>query len=322
MRGKYLTDSEFRRRVKKVHGNQFTVLSSYHNMRSKVKVRCNVCGWIGETRADYFLNPNCGAQCPLHDKRQYDSSSFQKAVNQVQDGQYTLLSEYTGYKNKVKIKCNICGREFYVWSYDLLKKRIGKNCNHRIYLDFEQASKRLNKIFDGEIKLIHFSGMREVATFKCHECGNIWQTEANNVLNQLTGCPYCASSKGEKAVTEYLKKKGYHFEPQFRIEACRDKLPLPFDFAVFNKGNFLNCLIEYQGCQHYICLCGYKKNDFFSKESIISTQKHDKMKLAFCKEHGIQLICIDHPQTASKFDKPSFITDLVKRVLDKELKVN
>lgn len=65
-----------------------------------------------------------------------------------------------------------------------------------------------------------------------------------------------------------------------------------------------------------------RKKGPFSTKSILETQEHDEIKLAFCKEHGIQLICIDHPQTASKFDKPSFIADLVKRVLDKELKVS
>lgn len=322
MAGKYLTDSEFRRRVKKVHGDQFMVLSDYHGMNSKIKVRCTVCGGILETEAIHLLNPSYGAQCPTHGERQFNSSSFQKAVNQVQDNQYVLLSKYVNVRTKVNIKCNICGVEFYAWPGNLLNGRIGKNCNHKIRLDFEQASKQLSKISNEEIKLIHFSGMNSVATFEHLKCGNTWQTTADNVFSGSTGCPYCSSSKGEKAVTEYLKKKGYHFEPQFKIGACRDKLPLPFDFAVFNKGNFLNCLIEYQGCQHYICLSGYKKNDFFSKESIISTQKHDAMKSAFCKEHGIQLIQINHPQDTSKSNKPSFITNLVQRVLDRELKVN
>ena len=97
---------------------------------------------------------------------------------------------------------------------------------------------------------------------------------------------------------------------------------MPFDFAVFNKGDFLNCLIEYQGCQHFIDLSQYKKKGPFSTKSILKTQEHDEIKLAFCKEHEIQLICIDLPQTASKFDKPSFIAELVKRVFDKELKGN
>lgn len=319
---KRLANSEFRKRVKQKYGNRFTILSDYHSTSSKVKVKCNTCGWTGEVRAGNLLNRNFGAKCPVHGKRQLDSSSFQKLINQTQDNQYTLLSEYTGFKDKVKIKCKKCGRKFYVRSGSLLNRRFGKNCKHAGQLNFEQAAKRLKRISNGETKLVHFSGVRHVATFKCCKCGNIWRTTAGNALNQLTGCPACSSSKGEKAVAKYLKKKGYYFEPQFRIEVCKDKLPLPFDFAVFNKDGSLNSLIEYQGCQHFMDLSQYKKSCPFSKKSILSTQKHDLMKLFFCQEHEIKLIHIDHPQTTGESNKYSFIVDLVKRTLDKELKVS
>lgn len=322
MAGKYLTDSEFKRKVKKIHGSQFAILSAYKGMHSKVKVRCNTCSWQKKVQAASLLNPNYGTGCPNHGGRQFNSSSFQKAINQTQDGQYTLLSEYVNARTKVKIRCNICGVEFHAWPGNLLNGRIGKNCNHKIQLDFEQASKQLSKISNEEIKLIHFSGMHSLATFKCCKCGNVWRARANNVFSGSEGCPRCASSKGEKAVAEYLKENEISFEPQFKIGACRDKLPLPFDFAVFNKGNFLNCLIEYQGCQHFIDLSQYKKKGPFSTKSVSRTQKHDAMKLSFCQKHGIKLIYIDHPQTTGASNKSSFITDLVKKTLDKELKVS
>lgn len=323
-----LTQQEFEKKLKKVHGDQFMVLSDYHGMLSKVKIRCNPCDWIGETAATNLLKPSYGAQCPSHGCNQYDSSSFQKAINEKQDNQYTLLSKFVNTKTKVKVRCDICGKKLYVWPEDLLRKRFGKkckheHCGHRPRLNFGQAAKRLNRISAGEIKLIHFSGMSFVATFKHLKCKNTWQTQADNVFSGSTGCPTCSTvSKGEKAVAEYLKKNKILFKPQFTFSNCKDKRMLPFDFAVFNKGNFLNCLIEYQGCQHFIDPSQYKKKGPFSTKSVSKTQKHDKMKSAFCKEHGIQLIQIDHPQTTSESNKPSFIADLVKKTLDKELKVN
>lgn len=322
MAGKYLTNSEFKRRVRQIHGDQFTILSDYHGMSSKVKVRCNPCGWQKEVQAERLLNPKYGLKCPQHGHRQFDSSSFQKAINQTQDNQYTLLSEFTGFKDKVKVKCNICKKELYVWPHSLLGKRMGKNCKHVVQLDFEQASKQLNKISDGEIKLVHFSGVNHVATFKCCKCKNVWKAKATGVFDNLSGCPACSSSKGEKAVTEYLKKNKISFKPQFTFPNCKDKRTLPFDFAVFNRDGSLNSLIEYQGYQHFIDPSQFKKNGFFSKESVSSTQKHDAMKLSFCQKHWIKLIYINHPQNTSESNKHSFIADLVKRTLDKELKVS
>lgn len=317
-----MTNSEFRKRVKQKHGDRFEIISSYHGMRSKVKIKCNKCGWIGEVIAGNLLSHNYGPGCPTHGKRQFNSSSFQKAINQTQDNQYTLLSNFISTKVKAKIKCNKCGKNFKVWPDNLLYKRLGKNCRHKLIRNFKQASILLGQISDKKIKLVHFSGMHSVATFKCCKCGNTWQVTANGVFNKLSGCPVCSSSKGEKAVTKYLKENKISFEPQFRIETCKDILPLPFDFAVFNKDNSLNCLIEYQGCQHFMDLSQYKKSCPFSKKSILSTQKHDLMKLFFCQEHEIKLIHIDHPQTTGESNKYSFIVDLVKRTLDKELKVS
>jgi len=317
-----LTDSEFRKRVNQKYGNHFEILSNYHGIHSKVKIRCNKCDWIGEVIAEHLIRRNYGTRCPTHGKRQFDSFGFQKAINQTQDGQYTLLSEFVNTATKVKVKCNKCGKIFNVCPKNLLHKRFGKNCNHAVKLNFKQASILLDQIFDKEIKLIHFSGMSSVATFECCKCGNVWQATALDIFDKLSGCPACSSSKGEKAVIKYLKKKGYHFEPQFRIETCKDRRTLPFDFAVFNKDRSLNCLIEYQGCQHFMDPSQFNKKGLFNKESVSRTQKHDAMKLSFCQEHGIKLIYINHPQNTSESNKHSFIADLVKRTLGKELKVS
>ncbi|WP_281196552.1 DUF723 domain-containing protein [Lactobacillus acetotolerans] len=322
--GKRLTNSEFRKRVKQIHGDQFTILSDYHGMCSKVKIRCNLCNWSGEVLVYNLIRQNYGTRCPKHSHKQFDSSSFQKAINEKQDNQYTLLSEFVNITTKIKVKCNKCGKEFCAWPENLLHRRFGKNCEHKFKLDFKQASKQLNKISDGEIKLVHFSGMHSVATFKCCKCGNIWRATALNIFKHSTGCPICScsSSWGEKAIDEFLKKHHMAFQGQFRLVTCRDEKPLPFDFAVFNRDGSLNSLIEYQGCQHFINPFQYKKNDFINKESVLKTQKHDAMKLSFCKEHGIKLIYINHPQNTGESNKHSFIADLVKRTLDKELKVS
>jgi len=91
MAEKYLTNSEFKRRVRQIHGDQFTILSDYRGMNSKVKVRCNKCDWQEKVQAYRLIRQNYGTRCPTHGERQFDSSSFQKAINEKQDGQYTLL---------------------------------------------------------------------------------------------------------------------------------------------------------------------------------------------------------------------------------------
>ena len=48
-----------------------------------------------------------------------------------------------------------------------------------------------------------------------------------------------------------LKRLNIPFKREYRLEDCRDKMPLPFDFALFNNENELIGLIENNGSQHY-----------------------------------------------------------------------
>lgn len=51
---------------------------------------------------------------------------------------------------------------------------------------------------------------------------------------------------------KFLSIHGIPFKREFKFEDCRDKQPLPFDFAIFNTEDELIGLIELNGQQHYI----------------------------------------------------------------------
>ena len=42
-----------------------------------------------------------------------------------------------------------------------------------------------------------------------------------------------------------------NFKKEFRFTDCRDKLPLPFDFAILDNNKKPLLLIEYDGIQHF-----------------------------------------------------------------------
>ena len=102
------------------------------------------------------------------------------------------------------------------------------------------------------------------------------------------GCPICNTSKGEKRIEEYLKNNNYKYVQQYKIEECRNKNPLPFDFAVF-KENKLLCLIEFQGIQHY------KEIEHFGGiEGFKYRQRNDLIKRNYCIANKIELITIPY----------------------------
>ena len=60
----------------------------------------------------------------------------------------------------------------------------------------------------------------------------------------------CCSSKGEERIEKIFIEQSIDFVRQYKIKDCKNIKTLPFDFAVFENEE-LNCLIEYQGRQHY-----------------------------------------------------------------------
>jgi hypothetical protein len=102
-------------------------------------------------------------------------------------------------------------------------------------------------------------------------------------------CPFCASSKGEAAIREWLEKYNISFREQWKIQNCINVRPLPFDFALFNNAGSLMGLVEYQGIHHY------KSIEYWGGEKRYTyTLKNDKIKCDYCLNNKIPLLLIPH----------------------------
>ena len=62
---------------------------------------------------------------------------------------------------------------------------------------------------------------------------------------------------------------------------------LRFDYAIFNKNNNLDFLLEFDGIQHYI-----NDSTFFSNNEQV--KRYDKIKDEYCKNHNIKLVRIPY----------------------------
>jgi len=120
--------------------------------------------------------------------------------------------------------------------------------------------------------------------------------------NKIVDAPRCFVSKGERVITEYLKKHHIKFVPQKRYKNCRFKHPLPFDFYLTDR----NLLIEYDGKQHFFIDGRMTKAEDFEKH----TQK-DMIKLKYAIENNIVLLRISYLET-------EIIPDILDEVLNEE----
>ncbi len=119
----------------------------------------------------------------------------------------------------------------------------------------------------------------------------------DNFKNKGKEHPAISTSRAERMIAKVLSQLQIPYKTQVRLEDCKFKLPLPFDFVIFmdfedislhvNRSKFqsIQLLIEYNGIHH--------KKPIYGEESLKLTQKRDKIKKDFCKSKDLDLIIMD-----------------------------
>ena len=94
-------------------------------------------------------------------------------------------------------------------------------------------------------------------------------------------------TRPERKIANALEMMEIGYETQKRFDECKDKNTLPFDFYIPD----LDCLIEFDGIQHFKPIRG--------QEKLESTQRHDTIKTQFCIDTQRYLLRIpyDHTET-------------------------
>ena len=129
---------------------------------------------------------------------------------------------------------------------------------------------------------------------KC-DCGSTVVVRQGNLLKGGTwSCGCMKRSHGEELIFKYLKKNNFIFEEQYRIDECRNILPLPFDFALFNPNQKLVGLIEFDGQQHFTPFRFNECDDATAIQNFNECVLRDIIKTDYCKEKHIPFLRITY----------------------------
>ena len=99
------------------------------------------------------------------------------------------------------------------------------------------------------------------------------------------------ASRGEIKIEDILRAAGLNFSMEYSFNdlLSYNKVPLRFDFAVYDDNGDLDFLIEYQGIQHY-----EPKSKFGGIAGLRKQQYYDMLKREYCKKHNIPLVLIPY----------------------------
>mgnify|MGYP000889784531 CR=1 FL=1 len=296
------TQEEFEEKICSINKN-ILILGTYINSRSRIKCKCKIDDTIWYPFANDLIKghgcPKCAGLKKLTNKEFVDN------LNKQNPNIYAL-DKYVSAQTPIRFCCKI---DKYVWTerpYAILNLHEGcPKCagNNKIsHADFVNRIYKLNQNIEilSEYKNIH-----NKVQCRCKIDNNLWNANPKDLLDGC-GCPKCASSKGEKRIDTFLSNNSFIYKTQYRIKECRNKMPLPFDFSIFEdrKQTKIKCLIEYDGEQHYKPWHNLANAD----KKLLEVQKHDNIKTEYCKEHNIKLIRI-----------PYWDYDNIEKILNEEI---
>ncbi|HJI48865.1 MAG TPA: hypothetical protein OIL97_04875 [Oscillospiraceae bacterium] len=275
------TNEEFINEIKE-KSPSIEVIGTYINQRTKIEVRCNLCGNV------YFANPisllmGCGcATCSGVNKK--TSEQFFDEIKS-KNPNIDIISNYVNSKTKIKVKCKKCDFVWEVTPNSLLSGRGCPKCAGTQRKSNEQFLDEMSKKHPTITVIGKYKNNRTKVLCKCNKCGIEFMGIPHAMLDANNDCPNCKASTGERKIRDWLDKNNIQYVREYCFENCKDVRALPFDFYIEN----IKTVIEYDGVQHY------KPNDFFGGNNTFEiTQKHDKIKNTYCKEHNINLLRIPY----------------------------
>ena len=190
--------------------------------------------------------------------------------------------------DKWKCKCD-CGKETFVTSRYLHES---KNCSCGCGIVYEKKGSVYNLINQrfGKLTVLEETSLRkkEIVIWKCKcECGEEVLVSTTQLLSGKKKSCGCLQSFGEFLIKKILQENNISFVQQKTFEDCL--LPsgnmAKFDFYLKDY----NCIIEYDGIQHFQATGGWNTEERFKHQKI-----SDKIKNNYCQNNNINIIRIPY----------------------------
>ena len=280
-----MTPSEITAGMKFGH---WEVIKFDHTNEHRIKYflcKCDVCGTIKPVRASALLNGTstaCSKSCSM-------SPSIGEHY-----GEWTILEADKSRPRYFLCKCS-CGTVKSVFGSSL-KNGTSKSCGCIKSASMKERFKTQAESHIGEkhgfLTIDDCVLKGKDYWYKCTcDCGNKVEVLGKRLFAGVTSSCGCMNSKANELMDKILTKYHIPFDREKKFEECRDKNPLPFDFALYNKEGELIGLMELNGSLHY----STSGTGWDTSERLIYQQRHDYMKREFCEKNRIPFLVIPYP---------------------------
>lgn len=220
-------------------------------------------------------------------KKSHDQ--FVLEVYDMYNSEYTVLGLYTGNKNKITVRHNICNTEYDVRPDKFLQGRRCFKCYGTPKKTTDEYKKEVFNLCGDEYTVLgEYQGNKVKIEMKHNKCGQTWYVSPNIFISKGNRCPGCKQSKGEGLISRLLDNYGIEYIREYVFDDCIYIKHLRFDFYLPD----FNICIEYNGRQHYEVV-----NAFGGVREFENVKKRDTIKKQYCYNKGLHLIVIPYYET-------------------------
>jgi len=232
-------------KARKIHGERYDYSSvSYINSKTKVIIICREHGEFQQTPSNHLCNFNC-QRCSNNFK--LNTQTFIEKAEQVHENRYDYSRvDYINTDTQVIILCKKHG-EFNQTPYFHINRKCGcPKCSNNVKLELFEFIDKANQVHNNKYNYskVEYINNREPIIIICKKHGEFRQQPFVHLLRH--SCPSCIN-KTEFKFYNTIKKFYPTLKRQYKVEWCKNKLYLPFDFVIED----LNIIIELDGEQHF-----------------------------------------------------------------------
>jgi very-short-patch-repair endonuclease len=192
--------------------------------------------------------------------------------------------------------CNYC--------HNLIMCSRDENCFSCVNKSFASVERSKNWSCKNKKKPIEvFKSSAEKFWFNCHKCKNEFESRASHITDG-SWCPNCRY-KTEDKLYKILSEKYPSLKTQYKVDWCKDKKHLPFDFVIEER----KVIVEQDGVQHWKQVAKWKTPEH--------NRKRDLYKMKCANKNGFSVIRILQKDVfKNKYDWLSELCENIEKIIN------
>ena len=203
--------------------------------------------------------------------------------------------------------CAISGKDNHWCSYCSNQKLCDNNVC-KICFEKSFASQNKSKYWSNKNKLKPYNIFRSTSKKFIFICENEHEfISSPNIISAGTWCPYCVN-KTEQKLYDQLIKNYPTLQQQFKVDWCKKKTYLPFDFVIPEH----NIIIELDGPQHFMQISNWASPE--------ETNINDKYKMECANKNNYSVIRLTQEDVF--YDTYNWLDELnqnIKKIIDEKV---